>query len=341
MADSGPGLPVLKVVGGLLGLLSWVFFLGLQRVWRWTFGWIFTTLAALLDAVRIPIPLHSDVHPFGAIADWLRSLNRNVAHQLALFADRSEHLAVWLFSRVRLAFSWVRREIENLAADVLAMGLRIVRVTVPHLVARLLRFVWKELRALGRYARRMIPKLARQLFRFSKWATHEILKGARHVGFLWKWFKAVVRLHWRAILGAWKAIRGIEHRLVPKRFRGLGFLFGGNVQAVGSWLLVRDRDAVWEFVKDAVRFGGRQDLCQLAAYQFDIAVYVFEPVMQKLIGVTDWVCRHEGHTLPSATADTPRYAAGWAPSATPPIDTPFTPKRLAPNVPLPRGVIEA
>lgn len=346
MANGGPVLPVLKVVGGLLGLLGWLFFLGLQRVWRNTFGWLFATLADLLDVVHIPIPHFADPHPFGNVAAWLRSLNRNVSTALAVAADASEHLAVWLFSRVRLAFSWIGREIEHLAADVLALGLRIVRVYVPNLVRRLLRFVWKELRALGRYARKMIPKLARQLFRFSKWAAHRIAAAARHVGFLWKWAKAVIRLHWRAIRGLVSRALRLERKLLPKGFRklfvaalgplGLLWLMTDTFRMFGKWLSRQPLEDIREWVADATE---AVNFCKLAAYEYDVAVHVVLPALDKIVSAQDWYCTLGKDTLPTAVVGHPGYLEAWEPSATPRGTHPLVSGRLAPELPLPQRQI--
>lgn len=348
--DSAPGPPILKPVFGILAAIGWLLLMGLHVIWRVTFGWLFTTLAGLID-VGIPIPHFHDPHPFGHVADWLRSLDRNVDNALVTAANQLEHVAVWLFSRLGWLISRVPHELVALALAVEQKFIRLIRVTVPHLIRDLLRFVWRELRALGRYARKMIPKLARQLFRFSRWAAHEISKGARHLGFVFKWAKAAFLLHWRAIMGIWRRLKSIEHALVPKRFRGmvakalkllgLEWLFGANIIALGAWLLALDIGPVREWVKDAISFAGNTDICKVASYQFDVALFIFDPVMQELIGLSEWVCHHSGHTLPSATGGTAGYIAAWEPSATPRIADLKDTRRLAPNVPLPRGVISA
>ncbi len=219
MADTKSGPPVLKVVGGLFGLLSWLFFLGLQRVWHFTFGWLFKTLADLLDRVGIPTGFFGTKHLFGSVSAWLRSLDRNVANQLAHLADQSERLAVWLFSRLRLTFGWIGREIEGLAGDVLGFAARLVRVTIPRLVGRLLRFVWKELRKLGRFARglaKTVYALRHKFGKFLLWTTRKFFKlqlwAVKRLGHLFTFF-------WGHVFHLIGRVLALEHKLIPKGFR--------------------------------------------------------------------------------------------------------------------------
>jgi hypothetical protein len=347
VADTPDLAPILKPLFGVFALVGWVILIGLHLVWRATFGWLFTTLADFLD-VGIPIPHFGDLHPFGSVADWLRSLDRNVDGALVGAANRLEHAAVWLLSRVGYFFGWIAREIEGLALDVEHALLRLVRVTIPRLIRAALRRVWRELRALARYARKMIPRLARQLFRFTKWATHQIAAGARHLAVVFKWIKAVVRLHWRVISALLKRALRLERALMPRGFRrlfvaalgplGLAWLLTDNLLRLGKWLARLDYGAVYEFTKDALAIASETDLCKLMAYQYDVAVLVFEPVMQALVGLEDWFCRHAGESMPSAIELRPGYGGGWTPSATPPLRRH---ERLAPGVPLPHGVIQA
>ncbi len=150
-----------------------------------------------------------------------------------------------------------------------------------------------------------------------------------------KLFKA---LKLGALVGA-HDLKKLVHRILIDL--GLAPLFAANVARGMAWMVKQDVVAVFEFVKDAVEIIGTTDMCKLAAYQFDLAVFIFDPVMQALIGVTDWFCFHSGDQLPSATKGTSGYLLAWAPSATPPIDGPYTPQRLAPDLPLPRGVLKA
>lgn len=341
---------VLRVVGGLFGLVGWFAFLGLQRAWRQTFGWLFRTFADLVD-VGIPIPRFRDPHPFGHVANWLRSLDQNVYAQLGYLALQSEHLAVWLFSRLQLMFSWLGREVEGLAGDVLAFAVRLVKVTIPRLVGRLLRAVWREVKAQARAFRQLFTVLGRKLLKLGRALVRVAIKDARSLLRFSRWTLGTVRRHWKAISGVVAMLHKVLNKLTPRQFSGLfahalhslgvPWLLATNVKRIGAWVMRLDIGAVYEFVSDAVIIIGGTDLCRLASYQYDVAVHVFEPVMMQLVGVTDWFCRHEGFTLPSACDDSPGYDGAWAPSATAPIVEAYTPSRLAPGEPLPRGVVKA
>lgn len=247
MADNGPVLPVLKVVGGLLGLLGWLFFLGLQRVWRATFGWLFTTLAGLLEEVRIPIPHFHDPRPLTGVAAWLRSLNRNVSTALARAADASEHLAVWLFSRVRLAFSWMKREIESLPGDVLHLGEWIARVYVPRLVRHLWHAFTKGWSRIWKYIRSQIPAMLRLLKRYGRDIARQAGRELHH------WTKNLHLFAWleRKVIGfiraAAKRLIALERHFVPKGLRkwlaaifpifGIAWLLGNSWRRLGEAVL--------------------------------------------------------------------------------------------------------
>lgn len=343
-------MPVLRVVAGLFGLVGWFAFVGLQRAWRITFGWLFSTLADLID-VGIPIPRFSDPHPFGRVADWLRSLDHNVYAQLGYLALQSEHLAVWLFSRLRLMFSWLGREVEGLAGDVLAFAVRLVKVTIPRLVGRLLRALWREVKAQARAFRTLLTSLSRKLLRLGHALVRVALKDARDLLHFTRWTFGTIRRNWKAISGVAKMLRKLLDRFTPTQFSGLlahalhslgvPWLLATNVKRIGAWIMRLDIAAVWEFVEDAVTFLTTTDMCKLASYQMDLVVFVFDPVMQEVVALTEWFCVHSGDSLPSATTARPGYAGAWQPSATPELTPLYAQRRLAPDLPLPNGVIEA
>jgi hypothetical protein len=338
-------VPVLRVVGGLFGILAWIVLLGLQRVWRSTFGWIFRTLAALLDKLVLDVKF---VHwePFGGVADWLRSLDRNISYALAIAANKSEHLAVWLFSRIAYVVRLLGREIDGLAADVVGAFTRFARATIPRLVRSLLKLLWRTVRGIVSYARKMIPQLLRKITRFAKWATNQISRAARHLGFLWKWAKYVLRKHWQAIRAALKLGDRLLAKLTPKGFRKLLlFAFGGlgilwvitdNVRLVGKWLAREPVQDVREWVHDATQ---AVNFCTLSAFQYDVAVHVVEPLLTSMVSQQDWYCTLDGDSLPSAVTAKPGYLGAWEPSATPARPRPLISKRLAPELPLPQRTI--
>jgi hypothetical protein len=345
------GPPVLKPVFGVFAVVGWLVLIGLHILWHYTLGWVFTTLADLLDRVSIPTGLFGRKHLFGSVSSWLRSLDRNVDNALVHAANNLEHAAVWLFSRVGYLVGWFGRELKGLALAVEQKFLRFASVTIPRFIHSLLAVVWRELRALGRYARKMLPKLARQLFRFSKWAVHEIAKGARHVGFLWKWAKAVLLFHWHVIHGLLRRVYKVEHALLPKGFRKLfvaalgplGVLWILN-DTVFRWALyiMAHPGETWEWVKDQVVFVLNENVCLSADFAYDVAVFVLEPVFRREIGLTLWICHPERGDLPHGCTYPTRYAGSWEPHGTPTeAELGWGTERLAPGVPLPAGVIQA
>jgi hypothetical protein len=278
-------VPVLKVVGGLFGLLAWLFFLGLQRVWRSTFGWLFTTLADLLDAVHIPIPHFADPHPFGNVAAWLRSLNRNVSHALAVAADASEHLAVWLFSRVRLAFAWIGREIEHLAADVLHMGLWVVRVYVPRLIRKLTHQIVRGWAMIWKYLRSQLPAIWRLLKRYGRSIAHQAGVELHH------WVKGLRAFAWlegkllRFVRAASRRLVALERRFVPRGMRkwlaalfpifGIAWLLGQSWKRLGEGILRWS----WNMVGAFLAYFGRLD----GAHSIDTLTHQAERLMPIMI----------------------------------------------------------
>lgn len=252
-------MPVLAPVFGLLAVVGWFALIGLHYLWHYTFGWLFRTMADLLDRVGIPTGVFGTKHLFGPLSSWLRSLDRNVDHGLVSAANDLEHVAVWLFSRTGHFFSRIVSTLTGLALGVEHALAKVVRVTVPRLIRHALSFVWRELRALGRYARKMIPLLLRKIAGFAKWATHKIVAGARHLGVLWKWVRAVVALHWRIIRALVKRALRLERALLPSGFRkllvaafgplGLLWLFGDSVARFGRGVLGWSYNLVSAFVR--------------------------------------------------------------------------------------------
>ncbi len=252
-------MPVLRVVAGLFGLFTWIGFLAVQRIWRATFGWLFDTLAGLLDQVTIPIPFHSDVHPFGSVANWLRSLSHNVYALLGRLALDSEHQAVWLFSRLQLAFRWTGREIEGLARDALTQILRTIYVYVPHLIRKAVSGLVRKAVNLARGFVKLEAKVARYALRFGKALAHQIANEARHFTWFVKLEKTLARKLYGIIRSASKRLTHLANALVPKRFRallyaalpflGLAWLLGQNVKRLGKDILHWSHDALTWFLR--------------------------------------------------------------------------------------------
>lgn len=337
----------LKPVFGIFAVVGWLVLLGLHVVWRFSFGWLFTTLADLLDAVSISgLGIH--IKPFGSVSAWLRSLDRNVDYAFVHAANNLEHTAVWLFSRVGHVLGWIGNQIAAVALGAEHAIRKLIRVTIPRLVHRLLRALWSEVRRIVNYARKMIPKLLKQITRFAKWAKHEIAKGARHLGFLWKWAKAVLKYHWKIIRGALKRLHALERKLTPKGFRklligalgplGWLWLVTDGMLHFAKWMARQPLGAIVEWVTDEVEGLALADMCDMADFVVDVNEYVFEPILRDLIGLTNLLCKPTKHRVPSGVPYPVTYALGWTPSASPALGDI---ERLAPGIPLPRGVVKA
>jgi hypothetical protein len=344
-------VPVLKPVFGIFAVLGWVILVGLHVVWRYSFGWLFRTLADFLD-VDIGLPHLPSIHPFGSVARWLRSLDRNVDYALVHAANQLEHVAVWLFSRVGHLLDLLVSRVKALTLGVEHAILRLIKVTIPRLVARLLKLVWRELRALSKYARKMLPKLLKQLTRFSKWAAHEIAKGTRHLGFLWKWAKATFKAIWPLLRALGKRLGRLEKALTKHGFLNLllpalraldiTWITARNIILVGKWIVTLDYGSIYEYVRNQVVFVLNENVCLTAEFTYDLAVFVLEPVLKKEIALTMWICHPERGDVPSGCSYPTRYAGEWEPSATPTEESlAWGKERLAPGVPLPDGVILA
>lgn len=222
-------MPFVQVVGGLFGLLAWVVLLGLQRIWHYTFGWLFTTLAGLLDNVSVSVPGWHRIHVVGPVSAWLRSLDRNVAHALAVAALDMEKPAVWLFGRARWALHRIAQEVEGVAADAFHAVRRLYLRTLPRLARRLLRLFTRLLRAVRRVARHALRYAIRQ--------AHRVLRFARHV---YRWalreLRRVRRLALHAIRTVLRALRAVYRRLHRLERFLLGKGFRKLVVGVLRWL---------------------------------------------------------------------------------------------------------
>lgn len=265
MAGEDAGLGVLKVVAGLFGLVSWIVLLGLQRVWGATFGWVFRTLGTILDDITIPIPFRADLHPFGSVADWLRSLDRNVSHALAAAALGAEHLAVWLFTRLRFVAHLLGRELRALANELVAQLLRLVTVYLPRWLGRLMRQVTRGWARIWHYVRSQLPAIWRLLKRYGRSIARAAGRELRH------WLKLLKRFLWleRKLLGfirsAAHRLTALERKLVPGRWRkwlaalfpifGISWLLGSSWKRLGRGLLRWSHDMITAFL----RYFGRLD----------------------------------------------------------------------------------
>lgn len=269
-------MPVLRVVAGLFGIVAWIGFLALQRGWRVTFGWLFNTLAGLLDAITIPIPFHSDLHPFGAVAHWLRSLDHNVYSQLGVLAIKSENLAVWLFSRLRYALAWVGKEIEGLAADLLTQILRLIYVYIPRWLAQFGRRLaqgfartWKYLRATIPTLRRYVNALRRNLVKSLARTFHKLAAFAK----LERWILGKFLSFERAVN---KRLLNLLLAFVPKRFRkwllatfaplGIIWLLSQNWIRLGKAIVKWSHDHLSAWIAYFVHWTEPQDIATLIGH---------------------------------------------------------------------------
>ncbi len=259
MAGESEGAAVLRVVAGLFGLVTWLGFLALQRIWRVSLGWVFTTLADLLDAVKIGLPHLGSVKPFGHVAAWLRSLSQNVYSLLGRLALDSEHQAVWLFSRLQLAYRWTGREIEGLARDALTQLLRTIYVYIPHLIRRAVVGLVRKAYDLARGFVKLEVKVAKLAFRFGKSLAHQLANEARHFAWFVKLEKALASKLLSLSRSVSKRLIHLTNSLVPKRFRallyaalpflGLAWLLGQNVKRLGKEILHWSHDALTWFLR--------------------------------------------------------------------------------------------
>jgi hypothetical protein len=341
---------VSKAVFGIFAVVGWLGLMGLHVIWHYTFGWIFRTLGDLID-VGIPTGIFGTKHPFAAPADWLRSLDRNVDAAIVDSANDLEHSVVWLFSRLTHLVGRIGQRFVAIALAVEQAVWKLVRVTVPRLVHKLTGGLLHEIGAVGRFARKLLPKLLGLLndarhavARALKWELRQLAKfGKRFIhGFrdIYKTVRSLIkrinRLE-RWLLGK-RGLRFVRWALGKLK---LGFLLTYNWRLGGQWWNRWSAADVVEFTKDAVTFAGAIDVCKVAEYNYDVAVHVFEPIMQQLVGLSEFFCQHQGETLASGMDYKPGYGGNWEASGTPPITGPFVPQRLAPQVPLPRGQIKA
>ena len=328
---------------GFSSLVAFVVAWALNQLWKHTIGYMFDKFAK----IGIPTGFFGSIHPFS----FLESVNNSVHDYLSKLAGASEHAMVTLLGAALRSFLALGNELGALAEAVEKKFVGLIVGTIPRLVRNALGAVWAQLRRIPALVKRVdhllgyvTRQVAGALKRAARWELRQLLKFGKSLthtlGGVWRNFKNL-----------WRLARHIEKQLTGRHLLrlvhtamgklGAGFVFTYHWKYVGSWLTKFSIADIVEFVQDAVTFATETDMCKLAAYNYDVAVYVFEPVMAELIGVTEWFCSHKGESLPSATATRPGYLEAWAPSATPSIILPFTPARLAPDEPLPRGVIRA
>lgn len=263
-------MPVLRVVGGLFGLVIWLFLLGLQQVWRFSFGWLFTTLAGLLDDVAIPKPWGGHFRPLHGVAQWLRSLDANMRHALAVAANDAEELAVWLFSRLRHTFALLGREIEGLSRDVLTQFLRLVYVYLPHLVRKLAVLVAHSFVNVWRSFNKLSARLIRYTLHFGKQLAHVLVQDAKRLrGFL-KVEKWIAGLVYRLARSLSKRLLALERHFVPKGLRkwfaaifpifGIAWLLAQNWKRIGAEILHWSYNMVTDFLRYFGRLAETQSI---------------------------------------------------------------------------------
>lgn len=178
----------IEAIAGLLAIVACLVCLGLGRAWAATIGWLFTSLAGQLRRVSIHTRL-IDWEPFGPVADFLESLDRNVREALNYAALKSEKGAVWLFAQAWHQLRWLGREIGDLADTVAHAFDRTIRVDVPHAVraalAPTLRAVHGIDRKLGRLEaleHALAKRLQHGIDRLDRAVTKTLPHAIAHVG---------------------------------------------------------------------------------------------------------------------------------------------------------------
>ena len=99
-----------ELISSMAAYAAWGVLIGLAVVWSHTIGWVFTSIAGLLDKVHV-----FGRHPFGPVSSFLRSVDKNVRHTLAQAALKTENTAAWLWNHGWNDLLWMSRELANLA----------------------------------------------------------------------------------------------------------------------------------------------------------------------------------------------------------------------------------
>jgi hypothetical protein len=135
---TGEVVPVVPALGGvafgvatLATLLAFFVCWGLRHAWDATLGYMLRWLANECRSVSIPTGFFGHIHPLDKLADAFESVDKLVAHALAVAALNTEHAFIYCAHETATIFVWVGEETARLSLDAYNFALAVEKVWLP------------------------------------------------------------------------------------------------------------------------------------------------------------------------------------------------------------------
>jgi len=115
---------------GMFALLGTLLAMGMQKVWKDTFGTFLRHLADWID-VAIHIPVHGSIHPLRRVSHLIRAADQQVMNAFGWIIERGETASAWCFATAGHIFWSVVHEMGDLAHDLVDAVQRTTVQTIP------------------------------------------------------------------------------------------------------------------------------------------------------------------------------------------------------------------